>query len=65
MVTGIILLIALVTAVFYIKRKIDETQRAIDQKMAELRQSPGDFAMDLGATMAAGAIKQVKKIFTR
>lgn len=65
MVFGIIISIALVVAVFYIKNKIDTISGNIEEQLERLKEKPGDVAMDIGSAVAASAIKQVKKMITR
>lgn len=65
MTVGIIMLIALVFAVFYIKKKIDTISHNIEEQLERIKEKPGDVAMDIGSAVAASAIKQVKKMITR
>jgi uncharacterized membrane protein YciS (DUF1049 family) len=64
MVFGLIISIALVVAVFYIKSKIDVIQANIEEQIERIKERPGDFAMDIGSAVAASAIKKVKKMVT-
>jgi hypothetical protein len=61
MVLGFVMMIGLIIAFFYIKAKIDHIQTIVDEKLDQLKNRPGDFAMDIGSAMAASAIKKVKK----
>lgn len=61
---GIVLLVALVFAVFYIKRKIDHIQKEMSEKLgtiAEAARHPGEAAVGIGASLAETAIKKVKE----
>lgn len=60
---GIVLLIALVFAVFYIKKRIDTIQRAMEEKLdiiAEAARHPGEAAVGIGASLAEAAIEKLK-----
>lgn len=65
MVFGIIISIALVVAVFYIKNKIESISNNVEEQINRVKENPGDVAMDIGATIAASAINHVKKMLTR
>jgi uncharacterized membrane protein YciS (DUF1049 family) len=65
MTAGIIMLIALVIAVFYIKNKIDTIANNVEKQIERIKEQPGDVAMDIGSAVAASAIKKVKKLMTR
>lgn len=60
---GIILLIALVIAVFYIKRRIDVLHKTFDSKLemiGRITSHPAESAADFGASLAEAAIEKVK-----
>lgn len=60
----LLLLIAGVVGVFYIKHRIDELTKMVGDKIDDLKQKPADVAMDLGTSVALGAIKRLRKIIT-
>ena len=64
MAIGYLMMIGLIVAFFYIKTKIDHIQKVVDEKLDQIKNRPGDFAMDIGSAMAATAIKKVKKKFS-
>lgn len=64
MILGFIVSLVLLFAVIYIKRKIEEIHHNIEVQIERIKEKPGDFAMDIGSSIAASAIKQVKKKFT-
>ncbi len=60
---GIVLLIALVFAVFYIKKRIDTIQHSMEEKLdviAEAAKHPGEAAVGIGASLAEAAIEKIK-----
>lgn len=66
MTLGIILLLALVVFVFYIKKKVDELQRTFEEKMAiisRITSHPAETAVDIGASLADLAIDKIKGAF--
>lgn len=65
MILGFIVSLVLLFAVFYIKRKIEEIHHNIETQIERIKEKPGDVAMDIGSAIAATAIKQVKKRFSR
>lgn len=63
MTLGIILLLALVIAVFYIKKKVEDMHKTFEQKLDlvhKIVQRPAESAMDIGATVAEAAIEKIK-----
>lgn len=63
---GIILLIALVIAVFLVKKKINDMQRLFDQKLhfiEKMAQRPAESAVDIGASLAEAAMDKIKSAF--
>lgn len=68
MTLGIILLVALLFAVFYIKKKITDLHRTFDDKLSLLTKvmhKPAESAMDIGASLAEAAIERVKNVFEK
>lgn len=60
---GIVLLIALVFAVFYIKKRIDHIQKEVSEKLdiiAQAAKHPGEAAVGIGASLAEAAIDRIK-----
>lgn len=60
---GIVLLIALVFAVFYIKKRIDTIQHSMEEKLdiiAQAAKHPGEAAVGIGASLAEAAIEKLK-----
>jgi len=60
---GMVLLVALVFAVFYIKKRIDTIQRAMEEKLdviANAAKHPGEAAVGIGASLAEAAIEKIK-----
>jgi hypothetical protein len=65
---GIVLLIALVFAVFYIKRKIDNIQKSMEEKLdiiAQAAKHPGEAAVGIGASLAEAAIEKIKGVLEK
>ncbi len=63
MTMGIVLLIALVFAVFYIKNKVDQMHRTFGDKLEFVRNittHPAESAVDIGASLAETVIEKVK-----
>lgn len=66
MTLGVILLVALVIAVFYIKKKINDIHRTFEQKLHFLEKvasRPAESAVDIGATLAEAAMDRIKSAF--
>ena len=60
---GIVLLVALVFAVFYIKKRIDVIQHSMEEKLdiiAQAAKHPGEAAVGIGASLAEAAIEKLK-----
>lgn len=60
---GIVLLVALVVAVFYIKRKVDLLHKTFDKKLeliSRIASHPAESAADIGASLAEAALAKVK-----
>ena len=60
---GIVLLVALVFAVFYIKKRIDTIQHSMEEKLdiiAQAAKHPGEAAVGIGASLAEAAIDKIK-----
>lgn len=60
---GIVLLVALVFAVFYIKRRVDYIQKSFEEKLdliAQAAKHPGEAAVGIGASLAEAAIDRIK-----
>lgn len=65
MILGVILMVALVIGVFYIKRKIDVLQDTFEKKMDMVQKivhNPAETAIDLGASLAETALEKFKNI---
>lgn len=68
MVLGVILMIALVIGVFYIKRKIDVLQDTFEKKLDMVQKivhNPAETAIDLGASLAESALGKFKTILDK
>ncbi len=68
MTLGIIILIALVIAVFYIKKKIEEFEKIFQEKMdifSNMANHPGEVAVGLGAAVAEAAVGKIKGVFDK
>ena len=66
MTLGIIILIMLVVAVFYIKQKVTEMEKMVKEKIdiiSEVASHPGEAAVGLGAAMAGAAVEKIKTAF--
>ncbi len=66
MTLGIIILLALVIAVFYIKKKIEEFEKIFQEKMdiiSNIASHPGETAMGIGASLAEVAVNKIKNAF--
>lgn len=62
---GIVLLIALVFAVFYIKKRVDDMHKVFDDKLGligKVMHHPAESAVDLGASFAEAAIEKIKEV---
>lgn len=60
---GIVLLVALVFAVFYIKNKVDAMHKTFENKLeflSKVTTHPAESAVDIGASFAEAAIERVK-----
>lgn len=60
---GIVLLIALVFAVFFIKKKVMDLERTFEEKLgmvAEAARHPGEAAMGIGASLAEKAVEKIQ-----
>ncbi|MGE5042354.1 MAG: hypothetical protein ACM3IJ_05645 [Candidatus Levyibacteriota bacterium] len=65
---GIVLLIALVFAVFYIKKRVDDMHKTFDDKLGLLGKAihhPAESAVDLGASFAEAALEKVKEVIEK
>lgn len=65
---GIVLLVALVFGVFYIKKRVDDMHKSIDEKLhfvGKVVQHPAESAMDIGASFAETAIEKVKDMLEK
>ncbi len=66
MTMGIVLLIALVFAVFYIKKKVNDMHRTFDEKLEFVRNltaHPAESAVDIGASLAEAAVERIRSTF--
>lgn len=62
---GIVLLIALVFAVFFIKKKVMDLEKTFEDKLgiiADAARHPGEAAMGIGASFAEKAIDKIKEV---
>lgn len=60
---GIVLLLAIVVAVFYIKKKVTDMHRTFEEKLefiARITSRPAESAVDIGASLAENVIERVK-----
>lgn len=65
---GIVLLVALVFAVFYIKKRIDDLHKSFDKKLEfaqHVIHKPAESAVDIGAQFAEAAIEKVKDVLEK
>lgn len=65
---GIVLLVALVFAVFYIKKRIDDLHKMVDKKLEfaeKVMHHPAESAVDIGAQFAEAAIEKVKDVLEK
>lgn len=63
---GMVLLVALVIAVFYIKKKVDVLHKTFDKKfelLEKITSRPVESAADFGASLAEAAIDKVRSAF--
>ena len=59
----IVLLIALVVAVFFIKKKVSDMHKTFEDKLeliSNITSHPAESAVDIGASLAEAAIERVK-----
>lgn len=57
----VILMIVSVVIIFYIKHKINQIQKTIEDKLKDLRNKPQEMAMDLGAGLISKFVNRKKK----
>ncbi|CAN5148179.1 hypothetical protein BH11PAT1_BH11PAT1_5690 [soil metagenome] len=68
MVLGIVLLLGVVVLLFYIKKKVTDIHTNIETKIdqvSRIASHSGQFASDIGATLAEGAIRGVKRMTSK
>lgn len=61
----IVLLLALVVAVFYIKKKVNDMHRTFEQKLEfvkNITSRPAESAVDIGASFAEAAVEKIKSV---
>lgn len=63
MVLGIVILIGIGVGIFFIKKKIDEIQKMIQEKINAFSQ-PAEMAMNMGSVVAGAAIEKVKSMIS-
>ncbi len=66
MTMAIVLLVALVFAVFYIKKKVNDMHRTFDEKLEfvkNMANHPAESAVDIGASLAEAAVEKIKEAF--
>jgi hypothetical protein len=62
---GIVLLIALVFAVFFIKKKVMDLEKTFEEKLGvitEAARHPGEAAMGIGASFAEKVVDKFKEV---
>lgn len=60
----IVLLLALVIAVFYIKKKVNDMHRTFEEKLdfiSSMASRPVESAVDIGASFAEAAVEKIKE----
>lgn len=57
----VILMIVSVVIIFYIKHKINQIQKTIEEKLRDLTTRPQEMAMDLGAGLIKKIVNRNKK----
>ncbi|MBP9719540.1 MAG: hypothetical protein KBD46_03645 [Candidatus Levybacteria bacterium] len=59
-----ILFISMLVLVFYIWRQVSQLQQFIEEKIDDITNRPGEYAVDIGTAVVSSAVKKAKKFFT-